>query len=312
MYTTNSEKQAVRALQVFEQVRYFFLQSSKNAQAPEGRVRIIAFSSEKEYKPYRLNGGAFAYYLQSRERDYIVMQDIAAEHHKAAVHEYTHLIVRHLKLDLPVWLNEGLADLYSSLEPHGQQSMVGRPLEGHVFTLLNRPWMDWNVLFAVDQKSPYYNESDKMSIFYAQSWALTHMLYLSPSYGSRFSNFLLAVATGTPTPYAFQKVYGKTIREVAKDASNYIRQSSVHAALYNVTLQKTDLDTQVAELSDFQIGLALADLLGSRGKPRRRLISGYSNLSGNTNRARISKSRLATSRGSKTIFQKRVNISLWR
>jgi tetratricopeptide (TPR) repeat protein len=159
-----------------------------------------------------------------------------------------------------------MADLYSSLEPHGQQSMVGRPLESHVITLLRRPWMDWNVLFAVDHKSPYYNESDKMSIFYAQSWALTHMLYLSPSYGSRFSNFLLAVATGTPTPYAFQKVYGKTISEVAKDASNYIRQSSVHAALYNVTLQKTDLDTQVAELSDFQIGLALADLLGSRAE----------------------------------------------
>lgn len=264
MYTTNSEKQATRALQVFEQVRYFFLQSSKNKQAPEGRVRIIAFSSEKEYKPYRLNGGAFAYYLQSRERDYIVMQDIETAHHQAAVHEYTHLIVQHMKLDLPIWLNEGMADLYSSLEPHGQQSMVGRPLEGHVITLLRRPWMDWNVLFAVDHKSPFYNESDKMSIFYAQSWALTHMLYLSPSYSRGFSNFLLAVATGTSTPDAFRKVYGKTVPEVAKDAANYIRQSSVHAALYNITLPKTDLDPQVAELSDFQIGLALADLLGSR------------------------------------------------
>jgi hypothetical protein len=93
------------------------------------------------------------------------MQDIETEHHQSAVHEYTHLIVQHQKLDLPIWLNEGMADLYSSLEPHGQQSMVGRPLEYHVITLLRRPWMDWNVLFAVDHKSPYYNESDKMSIF---------------------------------------------------------------------------------------------------------------------------------------------------
>ena len=38
----------------------------------------------------------------------------------------------------------------------------------------------------------------------------------------------------------------------------------MHAALYNITLPKTDLDPQVAEISDFQIGLALADLLGSR------------------------------------------------
>jgi hypothetical protein len=101
MYTTNSEKQAVRALQGFEQVISFFLQNSKNKQAPEGRVRIIAFSSEKEYKPYRASAGAFAYYLQSRERDYIVMQDIAADHQQTAVHEYPHLIVRHTKCSCP-------------------------------------------------------------------------------------------------------------------------------------------------------------------------------------------------------------------
>jgi hypothetical protein len=101
MYTTNSEKRAIRALQAFEQVRYFFLQNNKNRQAPEGRVRVIAFSSEKDYKPYQINSGAFAYYLQSRERDYIVMQDIETDHHEVAVHEYTHLIVRHNKMQLP-------------------------------------------------------------------------------------------------------------------------------------------------------------------------------------------------------------------
>jgi len=266
MYTTNGEKQAIRALQVFEQVRYFFLQNRKNKQAPDGRVRIIAFSSEKEYQPYRLNGGAFAYYLQSRERDYIVMQDIQPDHHQAAVHEYTHLIVQHLKLNLPVWLNEGIADLYSSLEPRGQRSMVGRPLEGHVITLLNRPWMDWNVLFAVDNTSPYYNESDKMSIFYAQSWALTHMLYLSPAYSSKFSSFLIAIGAGMSTPEAFQKVYGKSVPAIGKDAVNYIRQASVHAAVFDITLPKSDLDAQIAEPTDLQVGLALADLLASRPK----------------------------------------------
>jgi tetratricopeptide (TPR) repeat protein len=264
MYTTNGEKQAARALQVFEQVRYFFLQKSKNKPPPQGRVCIIAFASEKEYQPYRVNQGAFAYYLPSRERDYIVMQDIQAEHHQAAVHEYTHLIVQHLKLNLPAWLDEGMADLYSSLEPRGQQSMVGRPLEGHVFTLLRQPWMDWNVLFAVDHNSPFYNEKDKMSIFYAQSWVLTHMLYLSPAYGHKFSNFLAAVARGMSTPDALQSIYGKTVSEVGKDAANYVRQSSVHAALFNITLSKSDLDAQVSDLSDFQIGLALANLLATR------------------------------------------------
>jgi hypothetical protein len=43
---------------------------------------------------------------------------------------------------------------------------------------MSQHWLDWNTLFAVDRESPYYNELDKMSIFYAQSWALTHMLML--------------------------------------------------------------------------------------------------------------------------------------
>ena len=204
MYTTNSEKQAIRSLQVFEQVRYFFGQNSKNKRAPEEQVRIIAFSSEREFKPYRPNAGTFAYYQQSRERDYIVMQDIEPEHQQAALHEYTHLIVQHSKLDLPIWLNEGMADLYSSLEPHGQKAMVGRSIPDRFYTLGQQPWMDWNVVFTVDRQSPYYNEKDKMSIFYAQSWALTHMLRLSASYPDRFSEFVDLVSNGTQTADALQ------------------------------------------------------------------------------------------------------------
>jgi len=264
MYTTNNEKQAIQALQVFEQVRYFFLQNSKGKQAPEDRVRIIAFSSEKEYKPYRLNGGSFAYYVQSRERDYIVMQDIQADHHQAAVHEYTHLIVQHMKLELPIWLNEGMADLYSSLEPHGSQAMVGRPLSGRLPALLQQRWMDWNLLFAVDHESPYYNESEKMSIFYAQSWALTHMLALSPPYMRNFSKFVAAVGSGMPTSIALEKVYGKSVAQAGNDVQSYLRQSSIKAAVFDVTLAKSNLEPQVTDLSDFQVRLALADLLATR------------------------------------------------
>ncbi len=261
MYTSNSEKQAVNALQTFEEVRSFFLQASHSKAAQEQPVRIIAFNSEKEYKPYRLNAGAFAYYLRSRERDYIVMQDISPDHYGTAVHEYTHLVVEHQHLQLPIWLNEGLADVYSSLEPHGKQAMVGRPLPGRFYVLQSEPWMDWNTLFAVDQRSPYYNESNKMSIFYAQSWALTHMLLLDDRYRIDFPRFFAAVSGGTPGATAFQSVYGKSVKQVDKDLRAYLRQSSVHVSLFDVNLQKSDLDPQVTDLSDLQLRLALGDLL---------------------------------------------------
>ena len=277
MYTTNNQKQAERALQKFEQVRYFFLRNNRNHQAATGRVRIVAFSSESEFKPYRMNGGNFAFYMQSRERDYIVMQDVEPDHLQAAAHEYTHLIIRHIKLDVPLWLEEGLADLYSSLEPKGQQALVGRPLPQHIYTLRSGAWMDLNTLISVDHDSPFYNLSDKMQIFYAESWVVTHMLALSPGYHDRFPDFLASLNGGATTAEAFQKVYGKSVQEISKDAQSYLHRTSVPAAVFDITLQKSDLDPQVAALSDFQTGLALSELLATRPQTaeeaRRRLLA---------------------------------------
>src|SRR5689334_6931668 len=56
---------------------------------------IVAFRGEKEYKPYRINEFALAFYTGNQDRDYIVMQDISSEHYPAAIHEYAHLIINH-------------------------------------------------------------------------------------------------------------------------------------------------------------------------------------------------------------------------
>jgi tetratricopeptide (TPR) repeat protein len=266
MYTTNSEKQGTAALKVFEQVRYFFLQKSKSKRASDTPVRVIAFRSEKEYRPYRLNEGAFAYYIRSRKVDYIVMQDISPEHHQAAVHEYTHLVIEHLGLNLPIWLNEGLAELYSSLEAKGDQAVIGRPLGGRVVILMTQPWMNLNALFAVGPDSPYYNERDKMSIFYAQSWVLTHMLALGKNYGPGFSKFLAAIASGRPANDCFQSVYGKNLAQVTEDLQAYVRQSTVQGAVFDVKLSKPDLEPDVSEPSQLNLDLAFADLLASQKK----------------------------------------------
>jgi tetratricopeptide (TPR) repeat protein len=264
MFTTNSEKQGRAALEVFEQVRYFFLQNSRSKTAPDTVVRIIAFRSEEEYRPYRLNGGSFAYYLPSRKGDFIVMQDIGPKHHQVAIHEYTHLIIEHLGLTLPIWLNEGLADLYSSLEPKGNQAMVGRPLEAEMQFLRTQTWMDMNTLFGVGRDSPYYNERDKMSIFYSQSWALTHMLALGKDYSSRFAKFVAEVAAGHSTQECFQSVYGQTPADVTSALHAYVNQFSVKAAIYELKLGKSDLDPDVSEPSDLTVDLTLADLLASK------------------------------------------------
>lgn len=264
MYTTNGVKQGTAALQIFEQVRYFFLRFSTKF-APDSRVRIIAFRSENEYKPYRFNEGTFAYYLRSPKQDYIVMQDISSEHHSAAIHEYTHLIVENLNLKLPIWLNEGLADLFSSLEPKGDQARVGRLLPERLISLSRERWLELPKLLSVDRNSPYYNERDKMSIFYAQSWALTHMLVLGKEYRPNFSKFLEAIALDKKEEDSFRLIYGKTLKQVNDDLRDYFQHGTI-SLLFDIHLEKSDLEPIVAELSELQTRLALTDLLAANQK----------------------------------------------
>lgn len=264
MYTTNSEKDAARALQVFEQVRYFFIESIRSQAVSTLPVRVVAFQSQREYAPYRLNAGAFAYYIRTHNRDYIVMQDIEPAHYPAVIHEYTHLIVAHLNLHFPVWLNEGLAEFYSSLEARGNQAVVGAAPPGRLALLQSTPWLDLKALLSIDQSSPYYNERDKMSIFYAESWALTHMLEFDDAYRTKFPAFLSAVASGKSAEDCFQNIYGKDLIAVASGLRASVDPSALRAGLVDVNLPHSVFETKSVPLPPLETELVLTDLLASR------------------------------------------------
>jgi hypothetical protein len=54
---------------------------------------------------------------------------------------------------------------------------LGQPsVERHYYYLRQNQLMPLETLFRVDHNSPYYHDEQKGSVFYAQSWALTHYL----------------------------------------------------------------------------------------------------------------------------------------
>ena len=61
-----------------------------------------------------------------------------------------------------------------------QQNRVGEAHQRSCLLLRDSKMLPLPLLFQVDPKSPYYNERDKQSIFYAQSWALMHYLIHRP------------------------------------------------------------------------------------------------------------------------------------
>lgn len=266
LYTTEGEKRGRETVLYFEQVRSFFSQAAPvHGGVTDFPVRIVVFRNEKQYQPYRMSAVAFAYYAASQSRDYIVMQDSEAEHFPVAIHEFMHLIVRHSGLNLPLWLNEGWADVYSTLKPSGKSAKLGDLVPGYPQELRTNKWLSFDALTSVDHKSPYYNETKRAGIFYAESWALVHMLYLAPDYKRKFVPFVNAILQGKTAAEACQIAYGKRSSEVYEDLRQYLDRKMLYGALVPAQLSKTEEEAESAPVAEFDSDLVLADLLATIG-----------------------------------------------
>ncbi|HLH00188.1 MAG TPA: hypothetical protein VKX49_28025 [Bryobacteraceae bacterium] len=266
MYTTAGERSAKDTLRYFEQVHSFFSQAipSWNDRAP--RVRIVAFNSEKEYEPYRPTDFAIAFYHQTVSHDYIVMSHTGAETFPTAIHEYVHLVVRHSNLKLPPWLDEGLAELYSTLQPRGKDILVGSIIPGRYRALLLDKWVPLATLLAADHNSPYYNEKNKAGSLYNEGWALTHMLVLSPQYRLKSPQVFRAISDGKPSATALEEGLGKRLWEIEKELMSYLRGGSFQGVLFPVKLEKVGNDLNAEAADEFEVKLALAEVGNGPGR----------------------------------------------
>jgi hypothetical protein len=200
VYTTGGESRAREALVYFERAHAFFSNYLKLSPKQARPTRPVVFSNEKEYAPYRYNESAIAYYQAGPDGDYIVMRSLDADALPIVVHEYVHLIIRYSGETFPVWLNEGLAEYFSTLAPEGSNKMgVGLVQEGRLRYLTEGAGrlMTLDKLFAVTHDSPEYTTKTHSGTFYSQSWALTHMLLSDERYRPQSSQFLSAVSKGT-------------------------------------------------------------------------------------------------------------------
>lgn len=266
MYTSNGEKSAIETLKAIEQVQTFF-RATVDPKTPDRPVRIVAFRSEQEYEPYRIRQGAAAYYLHGPRRDYIVLQDLGQDHFQAVFHEYAHFVFEYDGLRLPTWLNEGLADFYSSIETSGENTIVGKPIAGRLYALKHQPWVDLSALLASRQDSPYYNQRNTIQSFYAESWALTHMLMLSDSYRGNAQRFVHLVGSGTDSAQAFETVYGKSVDDVRRDLEAYIERDTMPFSTLSVSLKASRITPEVDTVDTFDSEFVLADLLAANGLP---------------------------------------------
>ena len=223
-------------------------------------VRVLLFGEERDFRFFRPGSAVRGFYQSGPERDFIVLPVGAGDTSRRASHEYVHLVLNHTSTALPQWLEEGTAEFYSTLEPAGERLTVGLPVTSHISLLAKRKWMDANALAAFGKGSPAYGDPRASDIFYAQSWALTHMLNMHPAYRARMPDFVLALDRGAAPVEAFQSAFAKDIGPALDDLREYLARGRLPVA--KVDWSPPVEQRIVAEpLTDLESGLAQVELL---------------------------------------------------
>lgn len=281
VYTTGGERRAREALVYFERVHAFFADFLKLSPRTGMRTRLIIFSGDRQFAPYRPNEVAAAYYQAGPDRDYIVMKSLDADAYPIVVHEYAHLINRHSGAVYPIWLNEGLAEFFSTLEPRGNSMSVGKvPLDRLRYLSDGVPLMDLERLFAVGHGSAEYNTRAHAGVFYSQSWALTHMLLTDNRYRPGAVQFMDLIARGSASAAAIEEAFGKPLADVSRDLSGYIRRSRYQYFLADYKSPPRGPQVPTRAVEAFEADLVTAQLLANSREREAEARAAFERLSG--------------------------------
>jgi len=237
-FSNASERSARRIAANLERFRDVLVQlNSGTDQGSDRPIYLYVFDNNVALAPYKpLYKGKPAniagYFFSRPEGTYMVMQDDAGEDvERILYHEYLHHVLGANYGRLPLWFNEGMAELYSTFKSNDQTAEIGRPVENHILLLREGTLIPLAKLFAVDHQSKDYNEGYRQGIFYAQSWALVHNLLLgNPKRYEQTIRFFKDVAKGAPALEAFRSAYQTTEAQMEKELRDY-----VHRNLFNYT-----------------------------------------------------------------------------
>jgi len=262
MFTTAGERSGRDLVVYLEQVRSFFVQAFQLSSQGTEPVRIVCFRTSQEFQQYRPSQVADAFFQSGVGHDYIVMPFSTTDFYPTAVHEYTHLLLHETRFDLPLWLSEGLAELYSNIEPRAGQVFVGTPIPMRMQSISREPWIDLHTLVGMDVVS---NQKARAAMFYAESWALVHMLSLDGRYSGHLRQFFDALHSSDSTR-ALQTAYGKSVAKVQEDLRAYIRASSLNTAVFDLKMHGPRGEPEVWTRASLQARLALVELVSSERK----------------------------------------------
>ena len=236
---------------------------------------VVVFRDDSAFTPFKprfrgkVNDNVAGYFTTQPHANYMVMAPSGQREFTLRVifHEYTHYIVNRNFKRLPGWLNEGLADFYSTFsgsEKDGR-TIVGRPIDYYVERLTTRPMMPVARFVSPIAAASLGRDIDGTMLFYSQSWALTHYLLLGNQRARQrqLAQFVNVVGGGTPADKPFADVFGPDLTVIDRELQAYIRQFQLPAL--QLKPDALTLDVEATPMREVEALQVQADLLVNTG-----------------------------------------------
>src|SRR5882724_7162275 len=230
-YSCGETQEVARLAARLEQFRdaYSLLAGGQSVASPP--IVVMAFPDRSSMEPFLplyqgKPANLTAFFKPASDENLIVLPLGSSIPLEAVFHEYTHLLLRHNDAFWPLWLKEGMAEIYGTFEVTGARTVrIGRPLSEHLRLLAEQPLLPLHDLFAVTHDSPEYNERERQGIFYAESWLLAHFLMVGDHAAHRaaFSQLTALLRQGQSPEQAFTNAFRATPARIENELQRYAR-----------------------------------------------------------------------------------------
>lgn len=270
--TDSSEKDARSVAVQFERMRSVFHTLLPTGTADTGQITVLAFKDKKGFQSvepaaYLAKGqieldGLF---LRTYDRNYILVRldNVSGQEHpySTVYHEYTHVL--NSKADwMPLWLNEGLAEFFQNTDIDAKGVLLGQPSTGDVLYLRENRLLPLTTLFKVDHSSPYYHDEQKGSVFYAESWALTHLLRVSDAskHTHYIHDYVSNLMHGQDSLTAARNAFGD-LNKLEDELNLYVKRSDFKAFKLPASVPIDESTFKVRTISTADANATRADVL---------------------------------------------------
>jgi hypothetical protein len=224
---------------------------------PRERIDFILFRDEESFRALAPRG-ATGYFMPHQLDEPEPLPTIAMfgaysdATQRRFIHELTHRFMDHQLRAAPPWLDEGLAEYYSTMKLKDDEVLLGLLPNRSLFRLdfptnvaLSARYVENRVeltsvpsvqeLLAADEGT--FHRSDHEVAYYFASWTLVHMMLHGPHYRPRFSRYITGLIMGEAPDVAWRQSFGDV------DINELDRQ--FHAYLIKIYLDEKSLRMRV-------------------------------------------------------------------